>query len=86
MGYFSPETRRAEFFGLWGLSVKLSSILGPLTYGVVSWVSRGDHRLAMLLTGVFFLIGLALLVGVKADRGRQAALDADHDGVIREGA
>ncbi|MBL8533796.1 MAG: MFS transporter [Betaproteobacteria bacterium] len=86
VGYFSPETRRAEFFGLWGLSVKLSSILGPLTYGVVSWVSRGDHRLAMLLTGVFFVIGLALLAGVKADRGRQAALDADHDGVFREGA
>jgi len=25
---------------------------GPLTYGLTSWLSRGDHRLAMLITGV----------------------------------
>jgi UMF1 family MFS transporter len=74
VGYFSPNTRRAEFFGLWGLAVKLSSILGPLTYGVVSWVSRGDHRLAMLITGIYFVIGLIILAGVDVQRGRRAAL------------
>ena len=50
--YWSPASRHAEFFGLWGLAVKLSSILGPVTYGLVSWISRGDHRLAMLITGI----------------------------------
>jgi UMF1 family MFS transporter len=74
VGYLSPPERSAEFFGLWGLAVKLSSILGPLTYGLVSWMSRGDHRLAMLLTGGYFLAGLALLMGVNAERGRNAAL------------
>jgi UMF1 family MFS transporter len=74
VGYLSPPDRSAEFFGLWGLAVKLSSILGPLTYGLVSWMSRGDHRLAMLLTGGYFLAGLALLMGVNAERGRNAAL------------
>jgi UMF1 family MFS transporter len=74
VGYLSPPERSAEFFGLWGLAVKLSSILGPLTYGLVSWMSRGDHRLAMLLTGSYFLAGLVLLMGVNAERGRNAAL------------
>jgi UMF1 family MFS transporter len=73
VGWFSPPGREAEFFGLWGLAVKCSSILGPLTYGVVSWVSGGDHRLAMLVTGAFFVAGLLLLCGIDAGRGRRAA-------------
>jgi UMF1 family MFS transporter len=73
VGYLSPETRRAEFFGLWGLSVKLSSIVGPLTYGLVSWLTGGDHRMAMLVTGAFFVAGLAILAGVDPERGRRAA-------------
>lgn len=77
VGYFSPAARRAEFFGLWGLAVKLSSILGPITYGLVSWASRGDHRLAMLITGVYFVIGLVILMGIDIQRGRQAALLAE---------
>ncbi|HKQ24546.1 MAG TPA: MFS transporter [Burkholderiales bacterium] len=73
VGYLSPPDRRAEFFGLWGLAVKLSSILGPMTYGLVSWISAGNHRLAILITGVYFLIGLALLAGINAHRGHLAA-------------
>ena len=73
----SPPARSAEFFGLWGLAVKLSAILGPLTYGLVSWLSGGDHRLAILMTGSYFLIGLVLLRGVNAERGRHAALLAE---------
>ncbi|MCX7140308.1 MAG: MFS transporter [Proteobacteria bacterium] len=74
VGYLSPKARRAEFFGLWGLATNLSSILGPITYGAVSWISHGNHRLAMLITGVFFVAGLLLLYGVDARRGRRAAL------------
>jgi len=74
VGYLSPKPRRAEFFGLWGLATNLSSILGPMTYGIVSWMSRGDHRLAMLITGSFFVAGLLILHGVDANRGRRAAL------------
>jgi UMF1 family MFS transporter len=74
VGYLSPAGRRAEFFGLWGFAVKLSSIIGPLSYGLVNWLSGGDHRLAMLFTGVFFLGGLALLIPVDIRRGRRHAL------------
>jgi len=74
VGFLSPEARRGEFFGLWGLSVKLSSILGPMTYSVVVWITAGEHRLAFALTGIYFLVGLALLAGVDVGRGRHAAL------------
>ncbi len=77
VGLLSPATRRAEFFGLWGLAVKLSSILGPVTYGLVSWISHGDHRLAILITGSYFLAGLLILGGVDVQRGRRAALRGD---------
>ncbi|MBM4201046.1 MAG: MFS transporter, partial [Gammaproteobacteria bacterium] len=74
VGYLSPPQHAGEFFGLWGLAVKLSSILGPMTYGLLTWVSGGDHRTAMLLTGLFFVIGLVLLRGVDTARGRAAAI------------
>ncbi|HYH42857.1 MAG TPA: MFS transporter [Burkholderiales bacterium] len=76
VGYLSPPDRTAEFFGLWGLAVKLSAVLGPITYGTVTWLSNNDHRLAILLTGVYFLIGLAIVAGINAQRGRAAALAA----------
>ena len=74
VGLLSPATRRAEFYGLWGMAVKLSSILGPITYGLVSWISQGDHRLAILITGSYFVAGLLVLYGVDVKRGRRAAL------------
>ncbi|HEU0290767.1 MAG TPA: MFS transporter [Burkholderiales bacterium] len=74
IGYLSPPTRTAEFFGLWGLAVKLSAILGPLTYGAVTWITQGNHRIAMLFTGLFFVTGLAILATLNVARGRRAAL------------
>jgi UMF1 family MFS transporter len=77
VGYLSPPGRQAEFFGLWGLAVKFSSILGPLTYGMVTWLSGGDHRLAILITGVYFVAGIAIIEGVDTARGRAAAVGDD---------
>ena len=73
VGLLAPADRHGEFFGLWGLAVKLSAILGPLTYGAVTWLTAGDHRLAILVTGGYFVIGLAILAGVDVERGRRAA-------------
>ena len=74
IAYLSPPQRAGEFFGLWGLSVKLSAILGPTTYGLVTWVSAGDQRLALLITGLFFIAGMALAGTIDVARGRRAAL------------
>ena len=76
VAYLSPPGRSAEFFGLWGLAVKLSAVLGPLTYGFVTWFTSGDHRLAILLTGTYFLVGLAIIRGIDVIRGRKTALVA----------
>ncbi len=73
IGLLAPPARQAEFFGLWGLAVKLASIVGPLTYGVSSWISGGDHRRALLITGSYFVAGLWVLRGVQAARGHRAA-------------
>jgi UMF1 family MFS transporter len=74
VGYLAPPARSAEFFGLWGLAVKAASIVGPLTYGAVTWLFAGDHRLGILAVGAYFVAGLALLVGLDVERGRRAAL------------
>ena len=73
VGLLAPPAHQAEFFGLWGLAVKCASIIGPLTYGIASWLTVGDHRQALLITGVWFVAGLWVLRGIRADRGRRAA-------------
>ena len=83
VGYLSPASQRAEFFGLWGLAVKFASILGPITYGAVTWMSGADHRLAMLVTGSFFVLGLLVLIGIDVERGRRAALEEEQNLRIR---
>ncbi|MCX7897667.1 MAG: MFS transporter [Rhodocyclaceae bacterium] len=74
VGLLSPHSRRAEFFGFWGLAMKLSAILGPLSYGLVTWITANDHRQALLATAFFFLAGLWLIRQVDPVRGRRAAL------------
>jgi len=78
VGVLAPPSRLAECYGFWGLSVKLAAIAGPLTYGVTTWLTGGDHRQALLITGGYFVIGLILLSGVDAVRGRRAALAAER--------
>ncbi len=74
VGYLAPPARLAEFFGLWGFAVKAASIFGPLTYGVVTLLFAGNHRLGILAVGIYFVAGLALLAGIDVERGRKAAL------------
>jgi UMF1 family MFS transporter len=73
VGLFAPSAQRAEFFGLWTFATRLSAIVGPVTYGFVTLLTGGNHRLAILSTGVFFLAGLTLLTPVNVARGAAAA-------------
>ncbi|KAG0942819.1 hypothetical protein G6F31_014811 [Rhizopus arrhizus] len=68
-GALAPAGRLAEFFSLWTFAVQLAAVIGPLTYGLVTWGTHGDHRLAILVTGLFFVGGLALLSRVDMKRG-----------------
>lgn len=68
-GALAPAGRLAEFFSLWTFAVQLAAVIGPLTYGLVTWATHGNHRLAILVTGLFFVGGLALLSRVDMARG-----------------
>lgn len=75
-GLFAPEAQRAEFYGLWTFAVRLAAILGPVTYGIVTVLTAGNHRLAILSTALFFIGGLMLLMPVNVERGAAAAREA----------
>jgi UMF1 family MFS transporter len=75
-GLFAPADRLAEFYGLWTFAVRASAIVGPITYGLVTWASGGNHRLAIASTGLFFLAGLVLLRRIDVARGQTAAIAA----------
>lgn len=75
-GMFAPAKQLAEFYGLWAFAVRLASIIGPLTYGAITWAAAGNQRVAILSTTALFIIGLLLLIPVNVQRGRQAAEQA----------
>lgn len=64
MTELTPLEFKAEFFGFYALLDKTSTLLGPLTFGLVSWIS-GSQKLAVLSLGLFFAAGMLLLSKVK---------------------
>lgn len=72
VGIFAPPARLAEFYGLWTLAVQVAAIVGPLTYGAVVYLTDNNHRLGMMITGGFFVIGLLLIASIDIERGRAA--------------
>lgn len=74
-GMLAPPAQLAEFFGLWTFATRVASIIGPLSYGAITWMTGGNQRLAIGFTAVLFVAGLALLMPVNMQRGRAAALE-----------
>lgn len=75
-GMLAPPAQLAEFFGLWTFATRVASIVGPLSYGAITWATGGNQRLAIGFTALMFVAGLALLAPVNMERGRRAALAA----------
>ncbi|MGB6009050.1 MFS transporter [Castellaniella sp.] len=71
VGVLAPARRPAEFFALWTFAVQLAAVVGPLTYGLLVWLTQGNHRAALLTTGLFFLAGLWLLGRLDFARGQR---------------
>jgi UMF1 family MFS transporter len=74
VGWLAPPQRLAEFYGLWTFATRVASIIGPLLYGLVTWGTAGNQRLALAITGLLFVVGLLLLLPIRMQRGREAAL------------
>lgn len=73
-GLFAPPKQLGEFFGLWTFATRLASIIGPLSYGAITWMTGGNQRIAIMSTSILFIAGLLLLLPVNVKRGREAAL------------
>lgn len=74
VGLFAPERQLAEFFGLWTVATRLASIIGPLSYGLIAWMTAGNQRVAIASTTVLFVFGLFALLPINVRRGREAAV------------
>lgn len=72
-GSLAPREQLAEFYGLWTVAVRGAAILGPVTYGLVTWATDGNHRLGIASTGLFFVAGWWLLKRVNVARGEALA-------------
>lgn len=63
MSKLTPPERKTEFFGFYSFFGKSSAIVGPLVFGLVSFVT-GNQRFAIISIGLFFLVGLLILLKV----------------------
>lgn len=66
MGKLTPDDKKTEFFGFFSLFEKTSTILGPLTFGLVSWLT-GNQRYAVASILVFFIAGYILFRKVSEE-------------------
>lgn len=64
MSKLTPIEKRTEFFGFYSFFGKSSAIVGPLAFGLVSFITE-SQSFAILTLIVFFIAGLWLLQYVK---------------------
>ncbi len=60
----APKDRIAQFFGLFALTGKVTSFIGPLLIGVITAVTE-SQKAGMAVLVLFFVAGLALLARVR---------------------
>lgn len=73
----SPREKSGEFFGLYAIMEKFSSIFGPLIFaGAV--IVFGSSRPAILSLIAFFIIGGWLLTRVNVQEGQRVAANEDE--------
>jgi MFS transporter, UMF1 family len=71
VGLFAPLARTAEFFGFWGLSMKLAGVAGLLAIGFLQVIF--GLQVAVLFCVVLFAVALAASRKVDEARGRRMA-------------
>jgi len=64
MSKLTPPEQKTEFFGFYSFFGKSSAVIGPLVFGLVSFLS-GDQRIAIISIAFFFIVGLLILTKVK---------------------
>jgi UMF1 family MFS transporter len=69
MTFLIPMDSEAEFFGFYAMSGKMSAIIGPIAFGVISYFTK-SQKLALLSTLFFLIGGFIIMQFVKADACR----------------
>ena len=63
----APKARIAQYFGLFALTGKVTSFTGPLMIGAVT-AATASRKAGMSVLVIFFVAGMALLMGVQEPR------------------
>ncbi len=71
----APLGKMTEYFGLYALTGKVTSFLGPLAVGALTAAS-GSQRVGISVVVVFFVVGALLLAGVRPGREAVSAGNA----------
>jgi UMF1 family MFS transporter len=74
----SPAAKSGEFFGLFGIMEKFSSIIGPAMFAAAGIVF-GSSRPAVLSLIVLFFLGGFLLTRVNVEEGKRVAREEDAE-------
>ncbi|MCK6579261.1 MAG: MFS transporter [Anaerolineae bacterium] len=72
----SPAAKSGEFFGLYGIMERFSSILGPLLFALAV-AAFGSSRPAIISLIAFFIVGGYLLTRVNIEEGQRLAREED---------
>jgi UMF1 family MFS transporter len=76
VGRLTPQDRTAQVFSLWSFAVRVAAILGPLLYGLITFLSDGKQRLAIASTALLFIASLWVLSKIRWELAeKQAAID-----------
>lgn len=62
----APKDRIAQYFGLFALTGKVTSFIGPLLIGMIT-AATASQKAGMAVLVVFFVAGLALLMRVRGE-------------------
>jgi UMF1 family MFS transporter len=65
----APKDRIAQYFGLFALTGKVTSFIGPLLIGAITAITS-SQKAGMAVLVVFFVAGLALLSRVQEDQAQ----------------
>ncbi|MCL6087607.1 MAG: MFS transporter [Actinobacteria bacterium] len=73
MSFLIPYEREAEYFSFYAIGGKFSSILGPVAFGLLSYITK-SQRIALLSTIIFLVGGLAVILTVKVPKTRPESI------------
>lgn len=64
MSLLTPPGKKTEFFGFYSFFGKSSAVIGPLVFGLVSYITN-SQRVAIISIAFFFIVGMLILFKVK---------------------